>query len=115
MATGGAHSAIRLVPIKDAWRRCRGGLRPSLTGPAPDGVRFPDRAEGTGLRSSEGTLEQDSNSTFAGEPPPFSLIRMEDTRLLLQDALNRPVDLGEIATLRPNLRSAFERDKVPIF
>lgn len=49
------------------------------------------------------------------EGRPFSLIRMEDTRLLLQDVLNRPVDLGEIDSLRPNVRTAFERDKVPIF
>ena len=45
----------------------------------------------------------------------FSLIRMEDTRLLLQDALQRPVDLGEIDTFRPQVRAAFERDRVPVF
>ena len=28
---------------------------------------------------------------------PFSLIRMEDTRLLLQDALGRPVDPGGLS------------------
>ena len=46
---------------------------------------------------------------------PFSIIRMEETRLLLQDTLARPVDLGEIATFRPQIRAAFERDHVPIF
>jgi len=45
----------------------------------------------------------------------FSLIRMEETRLLLEDALHRPVDLGEIDTFRPRVRAAFERDRVPIF
>lgn len=45
----------------------------------------------------------------------FSLIRMEDTRLLLEDAVGRPVDLGEVASLRPSARMAFERDRVPIF
>ena len=45
----------------------------------------------------------------------FSLIRMEETRLLLQDALRRPVDLGEIGSFRPQVRAAFERDRVPIF
>jgi predicted nucleotidyltransferase len=45
----------------------------------------------------------------------FSLIRMEDTRLLLQDRLGRPVDLGETASFRPQLRAAFERDRVPVF
>ena len=46
---------------------------------------------------------------------PFSLIRMEEARLLLQDALGRPVDLGEIDSLRPHVRAAFERDRIPIF
>lgn len=45
----------------------------------------------------------------------FSLIRLEDTRLLLQDAVGRPVDLGEIDSFRPEVRAAFERDRVPIF
>jgi len=46
---------------------------------------------------------------------PFSLIRMEEARLLLQDALGRPVDLGEIDSFRPRVRAAFERDRIPIF
>jgi hypothetical protein len=46
---------------------------------------------------------------------PFSVIRMEDTRLLLQDAVGRPVDLGEIGSFRPHVRAAFERDRIPIF
>jgi hypothetical protein len=46
---------------------------------------------------------------------PFSLIRMEDTRLLLEDALGRAVDLGEIETFRPQVRQAFERDQVQVF
>jgi predicted nucleotidyltransferase len=45
----------------------------------------------------------------------FSLIRMEETRLLLEDALRRPVDLGEIDSFRPHVRTAFERDRIPIF
>lgn len=45
----------------------------------------------------------------------FSLIRMEEARLLLEDALGRPVDLGEVASFRPQARAAFERDRVPIF
>ncbi len=45
----------------------------------------------------------------------FSLIRMEEARLLLEDALSRPVDLGEIDSFRPHLRAAFERDRIPIF
>jgi predicted nucleotidyltransferase len=49
------------------------------------------------------------------EGHPFSLIRMEETRLLLEDALRRPVDLGEINSFRPQVRAAFERDRIPIF
>jgi predicted nucleotidyltransferase len=45
----------------------------------------------------------------------FSLIRMEDARLLLEDALGRPVDLGEIDSFRSRVRAAFERDRIPIF
>ena len=45
----------------------------------------------------------------------FSLIRMEEARLLLEDALKRSVDLGEVECLRPRVRAAFERDRVLIF
>ncbi len=45
----------------------------------------------------------------------FSLIRMEETRLFLEDALQRPVDLGEVDAFRPQVRAAFERERVPIF
>ncbi|CAA7613934.1 DNA polymerase beta domain protein region [Magnetospirillum sp. SS-4] len=45
----------------------------------------------------------------------FSLIRMEDTRLLLEDVLGRPVDLGEIESFRPAVRAAFEHDQVRVF
>ena len=46
---------------------------------------------------------------------PFSLIRLEDTRLLLQDTIGRPVDLGEIDSFRPHVRAACERDQILIF
>ena len=45
----------------------------------------------------------------------FSLFRMEETRLLLEDALNRPVDLGEVDSFRPPVRAAFDRERVKIF
>jgi predicted nucleotidyltransferase len=44
-----------------------------------------------------------------------SLIHMENTRLLLEDALQRPVDLGEINSFRPDVRAAFDRENVPVF
>ncbi len=45
----------------------------------------------------------------------FSLIRMEETRLFLENALQRPVDLGEVDSFRPPVRAAFERERVNIF
>jgi predicted nucleotidyltransferase len=45
----------------------------------------------------------------------FSLIRMEETRLLLEDALQRRVDMGEVDSFRPQVRAAFQREMVPIF
>jgi uncharacterized protein len=45
----------------------------------------------------------------------FSLIRMEETRLLLEDALHRMVDLGEVDSFRPQVREAFERERIAIF
>jgi predicted nucleotidyltransferase len=43
------------------------------------------------------------------------LIRMEETRLFLEDALRRRVDLGEVDSFRPKVRAVFERERVPIF
>jgi hypothetical protein len=45
----------------------------------------------------------------------FSLIRMEETRLHLEDALQRPVDLGEVDAFRSQVRAAFELGRVTIF
>jgi uncharacterized protein len=45
----------------------------------------------------------------------FSLIRMEETRLLLEEVLRRRVDLGEVDSFRPHVRAAFERERVAIF
>jgi predicted nucleotidyltransferase len=43
----------------------------------------------------------------------FSLIRMEETRLFLEDTLRRRVDLGEVDNLRSPARAAFEHERVP--
>ncbi|HET6609370.1 MAG TPA: nucleotidyltransferase domain-containing protein [Rhodopila sp.] len=45
----------------------------------------------------------------------FSLIRLEETRLSLEDALGRPVDLGEIESFRPAVRAAFDHENVLVF
>ncbi len=61
-------------------------------------------------------LNSDVDIAIEIEPGhPFSLIRMEDTRLLLQDTLGRPVDLGEVDSFRPEVRDAFDRDRVSVF
>jgi uncharacterized protein len=45
----------------------------------------------------------------------FSLIRMEEARLLLEDTLQRSVDLGEVDSFRPNVRAMYERERILIF
>jgi uncharacterized protein len=45
----------------------------------------------------------------------FSLIRMEETRLFLEDALRRRVELGEVDSFRPQVRAAFEQERISIF
>jgi predicted nucleotidyltransferase len=60
----------------------------------------------------------DSDVDIAIEIEPgrsFSLIRMEDTRLLLEDKLGRRVDLGETDCFRPQVHEAFRRERVPVF
>lgn len=67
---------------------------------------------------ARGEDRADSDVDIAVEVQPgrsFSLIRMEETRLLLEDLLGRPVDLGEIETFRPPVRAAFDHDRVPVF
>jgi hypothetical protein len=93
-------------------------LRQLLTAKAPElrqrGVRHL-AVFGSSARGDDGP---DSDIDIAVEIEAgrsFSLIRMEETRLLLEDVLHRRVDLGEIASFRPQVRAAFEREQVPIF
>lgn len=65
-----------------------------------------------------GEARDDSDIDIAVEIEPgrsFSLIRMEDTRLLLEDVLGCPVDLGEIDSFRPAVRQVFEHDQLRVF
>lgn len=67
---------------------------------------------------ARGNDQPDSDVDVAVEVEPgrsFSLIRTEETRQFLEDALRRPVDVGEIDSFRPQVRPAFEREKVAIF
>lgn len=67
---------------------------------------------------ARGSERADSDVDIAVEIEPghsFSLIRLEDTRLLLEDRLGRPVDLGEIDAFRPSVRATFEHQKAVVF
>jgi uncharacterized protein len=45
----------------------------------------------------------------------FSLIRLEETCLYLEDVLRRRVNLSKIDSFRPQVRAAFEHERVAIF
>ena len=83
-------------------------VRPQLAGVEPElrrrGVRhlavFGSVARGEDRSDSDLDLAVEIEANRA-----FSLIRMEDTRLLLQDAVGRAVDLGDIDELERALRS----------
>jgi uncharacterized protein len=67
---------------------------------------------------ARGDDRPDSDIDLAVEIEPgrsFSLFRMEETRLFLEDALRQRVDLEEIESFRPHVRAAFERERIPIF
>jgi predicted nucleotidyltransferase len=68
------------------------------------------------LARGEDRVDSDVDIAVDIEPGrSFSLIRMEETRLLLEDVLGRPVDLGEIETFRSPVRAAFDGERVPVF
>ncbi|MDR3523625.1 MAG: nucleotidyltransferase domain-containing protein [Acetobacteraceae bacterium] len=95
----------------DAVRRQLAGVEPELR---RRGVRhlavFGSVARGEDRSDSDLDLAIEIEANRA-----FSLIRMEDTRLLLQDTVGRSVDLGEIDSFRPEVRMAFDRDRISIF
>jgi len=68
--------------------------------------------------TARGDGRPDSDVDIAVDIAPgrtFSLIRMEDTRLLLEDVLGRPVDMGESDHFRTQVRANFERERVTVF
>jgi len=67
---------------------------------------------------ARGEEREDSDVDIAVEVEQgrsFSLIRMEETRLHLEDLLGRTVDLGEIDAFRPLVRAAFDQDRIAVF
>ncbi len=101
MATGTLSTIRQLLAVAEAELRRRGVRHLAVFGSAARGNDRPDSDVDLGVEIEDGRN--------------FSLIRMEDTRLLLEDALRRPVDLGEIENLRPQVRESFERDRIIIF
>ncbi len=92
---------IEQIKAEEAELRSRGVLHLSVFGSVARGEDRPD-----------------SDVDIAVDIEPgrsFSLIRMEDTRLLLEDRLGRHVDLGETDSFRAQVRAAFERERVPVF
>jgi predicted nucleotidyltransferase len=68
------------------------------------------------LARADGRTDSDVDVAVEIEPGrSFSLIRMEETRLMLEARLGRRVDLGEIEAFRPAVRASFERDRVNVF
>jgi uncharacterized protein len=68
------------------------------------------------LARGDGRADSDVDVAVEIEPGrSFSLIRMEETRLMLEARLGRRVDLGEIEAFRPSVRAAFERDHLDVF
>lgn len=67
---------------------------------------------------ARGDNRPDSDIDIAVEIMPghsFSLFRLEEARLMLEDALHARVDLGEVANFRPAVRTAFEHEKINVF
>ena len=68
------------------------------------------------LARDDGRTDSDVDVAVEIEPGrSSSLIRMEETRLMLEARLGRRVDLGEIEAFRPAVRAAFERDHLEVF
>lgn len=67
---------------------------------------------------ARGEDRPDSDVDIAVDIAPgrsFSLIRLEDTRLLLEGVLGRRVDLGETISFRPRVRASYDRAHVRVF
>ncbi len=92
---------VRQIRAEEAELRSRGVVHLAVFGSVARGEDRPDSDVDIAVEIESGRS--------------FSLIRMEDTRLLLEDRLGRHVDLGETDSFRPQVRAAFERGRVPVF
>ena len=101
MTTKTLESVRQRLAAEEAELRRRGVLHLSVFGSVARGDDRPDSDVDVAVEIEAGRS--------------FSLVRMEETRLLLEDALRRRVDLGEIDSFLPQVRAAFERERVTIF
>lgn len=68
--------------------------------------------------AARGDARTESDLDLAIEIEPgrsFSVIRLEEVRLLLKEVLGCSVDLGEVESFRPEVHAEYERDKIVIF
>jgi hypothetical protein len=101
MTTKTLESVRQRLAAEEAELRRRGVLHLSVFGSVARGDDRPDSDVDVAVEIEAGRS--------------FSLVRMEETRLLLEDALRRRVDLGEGDSFLPQVRAAFERERVTIF
>jgi predicted nucleotidyltransferase len=101
MATNTLDAVRQRIAAEEPELRRRGVCHLAVFGSGARGDDRPDRDVDVALE-----IEADRS---------FSLVRMEETRLFLEGALRRRVDLGEVDSFRAQVRAAFERDRVPIF
>jgi hypothetical protein len=76
--------------VKDATRRCRGGLRPSLTAPARAALRGAGRDEGMGRPVERRDAQEEASL------PHYHRVRALDLTTVLNASSRRPV--GSAAT-----------------
>lgn len=101
MVTSTLDTVRRQLAAEEPELRRRGVCHLAVFGSIARGEDRPDSDVDLAVRIAEGRS--------------FSLIRMEETRLFLEDLLHRPVDLGEVDSFRPAVRDAFERESVTVF
>lgn len=108
--------AERWVPTMATFSRA--ALQPKLAAQEPElrrrGIRHLAMF-GSVARGEDGPDSDVDLAVEIEDGQPFSLIRMEEARLFLEDAIGRRVDLGEIDSFRPQVRAAFDRDRIMIF
>lgn len=101
MATDTLNTVRQRLSVEEPGLRRRGVRHLAVFGSAARGEDRPDSDIDVAVEIEAGRS--------------FSLFRMEETRLFLEDTLLRPVDLGEVDSFRPQVCATFERERLAIF